>query len=237
MTVRFVARRALRRLAIVGLLLLAAAAAGRAGAAPSAVDDPCEPRQPSVSCGPGAGRKTPGGGDKVPHSGWPAVTGILWQVLDSTGRKKVGSADNDELLGHHGSDHLAGGAGNDIIWGDWDPRGNSSRQRDVLNGGAGNDWLYPSHGSTVVKGGPGRDYVWAFYGRGSIDCGPGIDTARVRLNGAWKLHNCERILHFCAHGSDGHGGCLKPGEMRTAALQSASSKSQFSTRRSGTRAK
>jgi len=174
----------------------------------------CAPRQPGVQCGPGNGRRTAGGGDKVPHNGWPAVTGILWKVLDSSSRKKVGGPDNDELLGHHGSDRLYGGPGHDILWGDWDPSNNNSRQKDVLDGGPGNDWLYPSHGSTVVKGGAGKDYVWAYYGRGTIDCGPGKDTARVRLNGPWKLRNCERVLHFCAFGSDGHGGCLKPGEKR-----------------------
>jgi RTX calcium-binding nonapeptide repeat (4 copies) len=194
--------------------------AGRDGTAPSRPGvDPaaalCEPRQPNVSCGPGRGRKTPGGGDKVPHKGWPSVTGILWKVLDSTGRKKAGGPDNDELLGHHGSDRLSGGAGHDILWGDWDPANNNGRQRDVLDGGPGNDWLYPSHGRGVVKGGPGRDYVWAYYGRGTIDCGPGAnDTARVRLKTGWKVRNCERIVHFCGHGSDGHGGCLKPGEKR-----------------------
>ena len=167
-----------------------------------------------MQCGPGNGRKTSGGGDKVPHNGWPAVTGILWKVLDSSGRKKVGGAANDELLGHHGSDRIFGGAGNDILWGDWDPANNNTHQKDVLDGGPGNDWLYPSHGSTVVKGGAGKDYVWAYYGRGTIDCGPGKDTARVKLNGPWKLRNCERVLHFCAFGSDGHGGCLKPGETR-----------------------
>jgi Ca2+-binding RTX toxin-like protein len=167
-----------------------------------------------VQCGPGNGRKTSGGGDKVPHNGWPAVTGILWKVLDSSSRKKLGGADNDELLGHHGSDRLSGAAGNDILWGDWDPSNNNTHQKDVLDGGPGNDWLYPSHGSTVVKGGAGKDYVWAYYGRGTIDCGPGKDTARVKLNGPWKLRNCERVLHFCAFGSDGHGGCLKPGEKR-----------------------
>src|SRR6188472_2296884 len=176
--------------------------------------DLCAPSQPGVQCGPGNGRQTSGGGDKVPHNGWPAVTGILWKVLDSSGRKKVGGAANDELLGHHGSDRLFGGAGNDILWGDWDPANNNTHQKDVLDGGPGNDWLYPSHGSTVVKGGAGKDYVWAYYGRGTIDCGPGKDTARVKLNGPWKLRNCERVLHFCAFGSDGHGGCLKPGEKR-----------------------
>jgi RTX calcium-binding nonapeptide repeat (4 copies) len=176
--------------------------------------DLCAPRQAGVQCGPGNGRKTSGGGDKVPHSGWPAVTGILWKVLDGGGHNKTGGPANDELLGHHGSDKLNGGDGNDILWGDWDPRNNNTRQHDVLNGGKGNDWIYPSHGSTVVRGGPGKDYVWAYYGRGSIDCGPGNDTARVKLHGPWKLHNCERVLHFCAFGSDGKGGCLKPGEKR-----------------------
>jgi hypothetical protein len=175
----------------------------------------CEPRQPNVNCAPGGGRRTAGGGDKVPHNGWPRVTGILWKVLDSSGRKKVGGPDNDELLGHHGSDRLSGAAGNDILWGDWDPKANNGRQRDVLDGGPGNDWLYPSHGRGVVRGGPGRDYVWAYYGSGTIDCGPGgKDTARVRLHTRWKVRNCERIVHFCGHGSDGHGGCLKPGEKR-----------------------
>ena len=167
-----------------------------------------------MQCGAGNGRRTSGGGEKVPHNGWPAVTGILWKVLDSSGRKKVGGPDNDELLGHHGSDRIFGGPGHDILWGDWDPSNNNTRQKDLLDGGPGNDWIYPSHGSTVVKGGAGKDYVWAYYGRGTIDCGPGNDTARVKLNGPWKLHNCERVLHFCAFGSDGHGGCLKPGEKR-----------------------
>jgi Ca2+-binding RTX toxin-like protein len=192
---------------------------GRDGKLPSSpgadeTDDLCQPRQPNVDCGPGNGRQTAGGGEKVPHTGWPRVTGILWKVLASAGRTKPGGPDNDELLGHHGSDRLSGGAGHDILWGDWDPEHNNGRQRDVLIGGSGNDWIYPSHGATVVTAGAGRDYVWAYYGRGSIDCGAGNDTARVRLNGPWKLHNCERVLHFCGHGSDGHGGCLKPGETR-----------------------
>ncbi len=197
--------------------LVVAAARGSKGPQPGGSGvNLCAPSQAGVQCGPGNGRRTSGGGDKVPHKGWPAVTGILWKVLDSGGHKKVGGPDNDELLGHHGSDRLFGGAGHDILWGDWDPSNNNTRQKDLLDGGPGNDWLYPSHGPTVVKGGPGKDYVWAYYGRGTIDCGPGNDTARVKLNGPWKVRNCERILHFCAFGSDGHGGCLKPGEKKSA---------------------
>lgn len=166
-------------------------------------------------CGPGNGRRTPGGGEKVSHKGWPAITGVLWKVLDSRDHTRKGGPDNDELLGHHGSDHLTGGPGHDVLWGDWDPNDNNGRQRDTLIGNAGNDWIYPSHGTTRVSAGPGRDYVWAYYGKGTIDCGPGHDTARVRLNGAFKLKGCEIVKHFCAHGEDGHGGCLTAGGKST----------------------
>ena len=181
-----------------------------------AASDPCEPRRSGEQCGPGNGRKTPGGGDKVSHKGWPAITGILWKVTDDgrAPRRKTGGPLNDELLGHHGSDRISGGAGHDVLWGDWDPRNNNGSQRDVLRGGAGNDWLYPSHGPTKVFGGPGNDRVWAFYGRGTIDCGPGRDRIRIRMNGAFKHRNCEVVRHFCAHGSNSDGTCRKPGSRR-----------------------
>jgi len=186
----------------------------------------CLPQVDGINCGPGNDRRSAGGGAKVPHDDglnkaspatrvWPAVSGILWQVMDDSrdaGRKitKAGGPANDELLGRHGSDILSGGAGHDILWGDWDPRNNNTRQRDVLRGGAGNDWIYPSHGRTVVKAGPGTDYVWAYYGKGTIDCGPGIDTARIRTNGAFRLKGCEKTRHFCAHGENRQGRCLSP---------------------------
>jgi hypothetical protein len=176
----------------------------------------CRPSVAGVNCGPGNGRKPPGGGTKVPHNDgagrdWPAITGILWQVLGAPGdQAKTGGSGNDELLGHHGGDRLSGGAGHDILWGDWDPVGNKTTQRDQLYGGPGNDWIYPSHGRTIVFAGPGTDYIWAFYGKGTIDCGPGRDTARVRTNGAFKLRNCEVVKHFCQFGSDSKGNCLSP---------------------------
>jgi hypothetical protein len=184
----------------------------------------CQPPEPGVNCGPGKGRQTDGGGGaKVPHNdglnkrspatrSWPQLNGILWMVIEDshTPRAHSGGPLNDELLGHHGSDHLDGGGGHDILWGDWDPAGNSPGQRDVLDGGAGNDWLYPSHGRSVVRGGAGTDYVWAFYGKGTIDCGPGIDTARIRTTGAFKTKHCEKIRHFCAFGENKQGRCLSP---------------------------
>ncbi len=199
-------RSSLVGLLVFALALPAAAFAGRGG------DDPCSPRHRGELCGPGNGRQTVGGGEKVSHKGWPAITGIFFKVVDGGGHHKVGGPDNDELLGHHGSDRLSGGAGKDVLWGDWDPSNNNTRQHDVLRGGPGNDFIYPSHGSTQVYGGSGNDYVWAFYGHGFIDCGPGKDTVRIRLGGAFKTRGCETINHFCAHGSNGHGGCRKPGE-------------------------
>jgi hypothetical protein len=195
-------------------LLAAACLVAPQAAVAAGEDDPCGPPRAGEQCGPGNGQQTSGGGEKVSHAGWPAITGIVWKVLDNANHQKVGGPDNDELLGHHGSDRIAGADGNDILWGDWDPAGNSSRQSDVQRGGPGNDWLYSSHGKNAMYGGPGNDYLYAFYGRGILDCGPGRDTVRYRLNGAYQVRNCETIKHFCAYGSDGHGGCKKPGERR-----------------------
>ena len=173
----------------------------------------CGPREAGVTCGPGNGRRTPGGNGKVSHKGWPAITGIFWMVRDDRGHSQTGGRANDELLGHHGDDVLRGAGGKDVLWGDWDPKNNTTRQRDRLDGGAGNDWLYSSHGRNTITGGSGNDYVWAYYGTGTIDCGPGRrDTARVRLNGPYRVRNCERIKNFCAFGSKPGGGCYKPGE-------------------------
>jgi Ca2+-binding RTX toxin-like protein len=198
--------------AAILVVLLVLAGDGVAGG--RAAEDLCEPRRAGEQCGPGNGRRTAGGGEKVSHKGWPAITGILWKVLGSHNARKTGGPDNDELLGHHGSDRIQGMAGKDVLWGDWNPKNNNGRQRDVLRGGAGDDWIYPSHGRTVVDAGPGKDYVWAYYGSGTIDCGPGRDIARVRLETKFRVRNCERIRHFCAFGSDGKGGCKKPGEAR-----------------------
>jgi hypothetical protein len=179
----------------------------------------CPPvRRDRYTCGPGWGRQTPGGGGKVSHKGWPKVTGVLWQIRDVRGGYTlVGAELNDELLGRHGSDRIRGNAGKDIIWGDWDPKNNNTWQRDLLDGGPGDDWIYSSHGRNTIAGGAGDDYIWAYYGRGTIDCGPGRgDTARIRLEPAnqYRVRNCERIKNFCAHGSKpgNKGGCYKPGE-------------------------
>jgi hemolysin type calcium-binding protein len=198
---------------LVVALCLAGASAGLTQKADP--EDVCGFDKRGEHCGPGNDRQTKGGGEKVSHKGWPKISGIFWIVNDSRNHTRIGGPDNDELLGHHGSDHIEGKGGRDIIWGDWDPKNNNERQRDTLLGGTGNDFIYPSHGTTKVEGGPGNDYVWAKFGRGTIDCGPGSkDRARVHLNGPFKVRRCETVGHFCGFGADGHGGCLKPGEKR-----------------------
>src|SRR3954452_7891335 len=201
-------------IAVLLLLLTPSLVAARGGGGD---DGACSPRRSGEQCGPGGGRQTIGGGEKVSHEGWPAIDGGLWKVLDGGNHRHVAAPANDELLVHHGSDRIAGMGGHDVLWGDWDPRNNSTSQHDTLRGGDGKDWIYPSHGSTRVYAGKGNDYVWAFYGRGFIDCGPGEDTVRIRLGGAFKTKGCETVNHFCSHGSNGHGGCRKPGERSVAA--------------------
>ena len=159
--------------------------------------DLCEGhRSPAVMCGPGNGRRTRGGGNKVSHLGWPAVTGILWIVRPEagTGQTDNGTDLNDELLGLHGNDTLRGGPGHDILWGDQLPVANNTWQHDVLEGGAGNDWIYSSHGHNDIDGGAGNDHIWGHFGHGTIDCGSGWDVVHTKRHSTYKLRNCERHL-------------------------------------------
>jgi hypothetical protein len=167
--------------------------------APTAVAarDLCEGhRSPAVMCGPGNGRRTRGGGNKVSHLGWPAVTGILWIVRPeaNSGQSDDGTELNDELLGLHGNDRLSGGFGHDILWGDQLPVGNNAWQHDVMDGGAGNDWIYSSHGRNNIRGGAGNDHIWGHFGHGTIDCGPGWDVVHTKHHSTYKLRHCERHL-------------------------------------------
>jgi hypothetical protein len=163
----------------------------------TAARDLCEGhRGPAVMCGEGNGRRTRGGGNKVSHIDWPAVTGILWIVREGTsGQSDTGTELNDELLGSHGNDMVSGGPGNDILWGDQLPTGNNGWQHDTLDGGAGNDWIYSSHGRNTIFGGAGNDHIWGHFGHGTIDCGSGWDVVHVKRHSTYKLRNCERVLH------------------------------------------
>jgi hypothetical protein len=176
---------------------LTVATAPAAPVVATAARDLCEGhRGPGVMCGLGNGRRTRGGGNKVSHIDWPAVTGILWIVRESTsGQSDTGTELNDELLGSHGNDLVRGGVGSDILWGDQLPVGNNTWQHDTLDGGAGNDWIYSSHGFNRIYGGAGNDHIWGHFGHGTIDCGSGWDVVHVKRHPTYKLRNCERVLH------------------------------------------
>jgi Ca2+-binding RTX toxin-like protein len=84
-------------------------------------------------------------------------------------------AGDDTVYGGGGNDWLYGGVGDDTIFG--------GAGNDVLSGGAGHDGLYSGTGSDHVDVRDGE--------RDVVDCGPGIDTARVdRFD---VLRHCERV--------------------------------------------
>jgi Ca2+-binding RTX toxin-like protein len=106
-------------------------------------------------------------------------------------------AGHNELLGGHGSDTIFAGPWGDVLWGDFKPSGQNSTQRDTLVGGAGNDFIYASHGVNAIAAGGGNDFVKAHFGSGSIDCGGGRDKLFVsrRAQRHYVIRGCESISH------------------------------------------
>jgi Ca2+-binding RTX toxin-like protein len=128
------------------------------------------------------------------HDGWPTRNGEL-KIAPNSDTTFAGTARNDELLGGHGSDTLHGRAGDDVLWGDKNPGGQPTSQSDRIEGNAGHDFLYASHGRNVIDGGPGPDVVHAHFGHGTIDCGSGKDILFVshRSKRGYKIRHCEKI--------------------------------------------
>jgi hypothetical protein len=114
---------------------------------------------------------------------------------DRTGLVITGKPGHSRLLGGHGDDTLYASPWGDVLWGDYKPSGNTSRQHDHLFGGDGPDFIYPSHGRNVIVAGAGNDVIHGHFGRGRIDCGPGRDV--VYVHGAhphsYKMTGCEVI--------------------------------------------
>src|SRR3954451_1412842 len=152
----------------------------------------------------------PGGGctNCASHEYWPSIDGVL--KIARTGRGDfTGTTRSDELLGHHASDVLRGGASADVLWGDYDPTGQPSGQVDYIFGGAGNDFIYGSHGRNVIYGGAGNDAISVHYGRGIVDCGPGRDiyhVARSRRH-LYRFRHCEKVDY---RSERQRGGGLRP---------------------------
>jgi Ca2+-binding RTX toxin-like protein len=132
---------------------------------------------------------------KASHEGWPTIDGELkMHTYDGNGHM-FGTDRSDELLGGHGHDTIRARGSADVIWGDYKPCCQPARQRDVLDGGPGNDHIYASHGWNRVVAGPGRDLIHGHFGRGKIDCGPGRDKVYLshRSRRGYRLRRCEAI--------------------------------------------
>jgi len=118
-------------------------------------------------------------------------------VASAAGPVMPARAVHNELLGGHGGDTIHAGPYGDVIWGDYKPSGQPTSQHDRLYGGAGNDFIYASHGYNLIDAGAGDDWIKAHYGHGIIDCGPGDDTLYVsrRAQRHYVIRNCETVSH------------------------------------------
>ena len=118
-------------------------------------------------------------------------------VARGAGRVVTSRHGHNELLGGHGSDTIHAGPWGDVLWGDYKPSGQPTRQADTLVGGPGRDHIYAGHGTNTILAGGGRDWIKAHFGRGVIDCGSGRDVLFVsrRAQRGYTIRNCERISH------------------------------------------
>jgi Ca2+-binding RTX toxin-like protein len=141
---------------------------------------------------------------KVDQKGWPKITGKnkrhFFQAKLNGANKDAnitGTETADKILGAHGSDTFYGLGGVDVIFGDEVPN-NPASQVDFIDGGAGGDFIYGSHGKSTLIGGEGDDKIHARYGRGTISCGPGKDKvwqARKRRKNWTIAKDCEKITY------------------------------------------
>jgi hypothetical protein len=131
------------------------------------------------------------------HEGWPPDEclkmdkGPAGAVHTLVGLEHV----HNWLLGGYGNDTLYAGEAGDVMWGDYHPEGQPEDQRDYIHGGAGDDWIYSSHGYNEIWTGAGNDHLALVYGHGVVFCnGPGVKTFVMRYlpeNRPWKLVGCE----------------------------------------------
>jgi RTX calcium-binding nonapeptide repeat (4 copies) len=139
------------------------------------------------------------GAAEASHKGWPKDQclkmdkGGVGPTHTLDGLKNV----HNWLLGGYGNDTIFAGNKGDVIWGDYQPAGQSEHEHDRLHGGAGNDWIYSSHGSSEIWTGAGNDHVALIYGHGTVHCnGPGLKVLVMRFlpqNRHWKLIGCNDI--------------------------------------------
>ena len=137
-------------------------------------------------------------GADTSHAGWPKIDGRLLINKQDQSTPLVGLPDkHNELLGGHGNDTITAGQIGDVLWGDYKPSGNTTTQVDHIDGGAGKDFIYASHGTSYIDGHGGADQIHAHYGHGTITCGSAKATVFLSHKGrsGWTLHGCTHISY------------------------------------------
>lgn len=131
------------------------------------------------------------------HEGWPKDECLKMDKGPAgDSHTLVGLPDvHNWLLGGYGNDTLYAGARGDVMWGDYHPEGQPESQRDYIHGGAGEDWIYSSHGFNEIWTGAGDDHLALVYGHGVVFCnGRGVKTFVMRYlpqNRPWTLVGCS----------------------------------------------
>ena len=131
------------------------------------------------------------------HEGWPRDECLKMDKGPAgLSHTLVGLAHvHNWLLGGYGNDTIFAGDDGDVIWGDYHPEGQPESQSDYIHGGAGEDWIYSSHGYNEIWTGAGNDHLALVYGHGTVFCnGPGSKTFVMRYlpqNRPWKLVGCS----------------------------------------------
>ena len=169
-------------------------APGRVEEAPNQVEEPPSQVEEPASIA-SSGRRAVVA--EANHGGWPADEclkmdkGPVGKSHVIIGIKHV----HNWLLGGYGNDTIFAGDDGDVVWGDYHPGGQSESQRDYIHGGAGEDWIYSSHGYNEIWTGAGNDHLALVYGHGVVFCdGPGLKTFVMRYlpqNRRWRLVGCS----------------------------------------------
>lgn len=131
-----------------------------------------------------------------------SITAIAFNV---TIENAIGSDFNDRIEGNGADNHIAGGDGNDLLYGDSIIYGAGN---DVLDGGNGNDFLFGRDGSDIYYGGDGDDQF--NLGDGDTvfeDPDEGVDLVRATVSAALSA-NVENLTLLGSNPLNGTGNAL-----------------------------
>lgn len=135
---------------------------------------------------------------------WPFPDcGGKTSTLSGLGRRKVGTSENDRIVGRGRSARAEGLAGKEtIIARGGDDRICARSGADRIKAGPGDDRVRGQRGADVVSGGPGDDRIDGGFGNDRliggpgadvIDCGKGPRDVAIIGRGDRVLSGCERV--------------------------------------------